>query len=408
MRRGDVESLVRRRLVAVGLVCGALLVVVSGCSRGGPVGSQRRDRIQPPISTETTLRPQPPSKGVEYVSRRKTALEYVFALAIDKDDVLWWISRGVVNVAHLFSYDTRTGATRSYRLPSKLSYGGVATDRAGHVWVGMSQTLVRLTASTGRLKAYRIPRARFQVVNAPTNPAQSIIADFRGRLWISRSGGRCLTRFDPKTEVFDDIELPRSFGAAAQLATNAAGRRIWMTNGDNRDRRLGHGRLAGRFDVVSSEFVQVPLRTYLRSFGPITVTPGGDLVYADFWTAGRVRRLDSSTLRSHPEPQFDRVRNVVALLASRAGRLWAAPPGKIKLTKPGATGLVSFKLGTFVFEPYPPGPHVPFGVSTAPQLVGRSARLLVEDSAENLWFTAGEFNGDRIGVIRLERVRVQR
>jgi streptogramin lyase len=147
---------------------------------------------------------------------------WVYALAVDSNDNVWYTH---YDVGHIARIDTRTGQTRTYRIPDAIKIKGIDVAPDGTVWFGnfVRGTLGKLDPTSGRIEQYQPPTRFAEYYTAV------VAAD--GKVWLSDFSGGQMTRFDPATKQFTEYPLPAPDGMVRFFGLDPKGH-VWYVDFD--------------------------------------------------------------------------------------------------------------------------------------------------------------------------------
>lgn len=122
---------------------------------------------------------------------------------------VWWCSLASSYIAHI---DRRTGDSRVVEPPTKgQGARRIWSDSRGRLWVSEwnSGQLSVHDPATGSWRAWKVPGANPMVY--------AVYVDERDRVWVSDFGGNAIWWFDPGSERFTPVPLPRESGNVRQI-----------------------------------------------------------------------------------------------------------------------------------------------------------------------------------------------
>jgi len=351
---------------------------------------------------------------IQYLSSEEISVVPAF-LVMSDDDVLWMPEFGAPSADfkssqnYICSYEIRSGRLERFKLPDSFGNGGVAADDGkGHVWVAWNRNLVRFDKSSHDSEEYIVPEGLYQVSESSReqgviNYVRSMVVGSDGRIWMAHSFLHSLTAFDPGTGHFQEVELPKAFGAPHQIAANGSCDDLWITVGEADGRSTTLDRV-GHYVISAARFESVPALASV-----VAVETDGDAVYQEREGPGRLRRLSRESMEK-PSAEFASVGgpdNYVSLLATgRSGSVWSAVSGAILRVKGDGT-TDSFRLPQSTKTGRRRrGPLVPNADgslrNSAEDIISRSipwcVDAMVVDSEDNLWFY--DQMRRRFGVVR--------
>jgi hypothetical protein len=153
--------------------------------------------------------------------------------------VWFWAAASRITLFHL----SRRGTLKSWPVPrttgdlSGRSQGGFTVTVTGVAWLGLNSTLVRIDASTGRVRSWHIPPARGTAHRPGRQAVQSLTTNSYGLVAITLSDASGVRVFDQWTERFSQVLLPsradqaRSAGFARNGTLGVSFTRLGSTAG---------------------------------------------------------------------------------------------------------------------------------------------------------------------------------
>src|ERR1017187_9040720 len=145
-----------------------------------------------------------------------------------------WLGATICREVHeltepvLYRFDPRTGASVAYEMNAGITRkqpGGIRAievDKAGRLWLGTSDGLVRFDPAGGEFVHY--PHTHDDPEIRPERTFNSLAWDQTGKLWVHVPAG--LERFDPQTGVFDRFTPARFWN----IRSDASGM-LWLWGG---------------------------------------------------------------------------------------------------------------------------------------------------------------------------------
>jgi virginiamycin B lyase len=143
-----------------------------------------------------------------------------YGLQIDARDRLWSTQIGGNT---LVSFDTRTGATKLYRMPAPLSgprRHAIAAD--GVLWIPEYSTgfLTRFDPRTEKFTRIYMGNSALGAYDVAVNPTD-------GSVWIAAALASAVLRFDPRTSAFEKFPLPTEPAFLRHLAIDPVTGVVW-------------------------------------------------------------------------------------------------------------------------------------------------------------------------------------
>ena len=123
----------------------------------------------------------------KYTEHKVSGTSIVTVMALDRNNQLWYVDPLMKNLGQ---YDTATGTSKLYKIPTQGVISGIAIDSSNGLW---------LTSPTANeILKFDTQTKNFTAMTLPTADAQplGILADQSGQIWVAEGIGK-LANIDP-------------------------------------------------------------------------------------------------------------------------------------------------------------------------------------------------------------------
>ena len=108
-----------------------------------------------------------------------SALDYVLDLYEDRQENLWMVTQVPEQKLSLIRFVPDQGTFERINIPTGSSYGGIAQDEHGYLWLAIDKSLIRLDPKTNNLHTFNSDNSTL-----PDEPLGSLVVDDQGQLWF--------------------------------------------------------------------------------------------------------------------------------------------------------------------------------------------------------------------------------
>jgi len=338
-------------------------------------------RNSPVPTREQVRRPELSDRALRATFReyKAPARAYIHSVMPDNDGkYVWFTYFGQVAGTNekLGRFEIATGELREMQLPSEASTLQISKD-SSKVWVSGDGKLYQVDARTGEYRTYTPPIR----VGRTMGDGE----DSEGNLWLA---GGTIVKFDPRTEQFEEFEIPKVSAPAKDYEKNVGNSRtegqtefwsrayalavdskdnVWYTAYD-----VGY---LARLNPKTKEtrMYQVPNAIMIKG---ITVGPD-DTVWAGDFVGGTLVKLDPNTGQMEYYRPPTRYAEFYTPVVAKDGKVWLSDFSGSQMTR--------FDPATKEFTEYP--------LPAADGMV----RFFGLDPKGKVWYV--DFDTARIGVL---------